>query len=192
MIASPFDPIETIRQQTRPSHDRLEDKGVFSAIMHPEVALADVIALFRVLHRFYAAHERTLLDGLAGSPAVGLYRRRLPLIEADLHALGGEAPAPSGRRLVLADAYAQLGALYAIEGSSLGGMVIAKHLERHLPAGIAGNIAYFSRLGQDAKAHWLAVLATLRAALPDAAAAQSAAAGASAVFDEMHALAFEG
>lgn len=59
-------------------------------------------------------------------------RRRVPLIAADLADLG--APMPSPEPLNLTSTAAALGAIYVLEGSRLGGALLARTVPMDLPA----------------------------------------------------------
>lgn len=122
-----------------------------------------------VIKRFYGfwidwqPHVAALLrDGALLEP-----RQRLYLLEADLAALGfsvNEVEAlPRCPPPVLRDAAEALGSLYVMEGSTLGGRVIERHVERHL--GLKGQFgcAYFSGYGTGTGAMWRAFLARLDA-----------------------------
>lgn len=84
---------------------------------------------------FLTAHARALpaveraLSGYDGLPA---FTPRAALLEADLAALGLKMPAPLPVAPPESDA-AAFGALYVIEGSRLGGAVLAKRVSRALP-----------------------------------------------------------
>ncbi|MET1022968.1 MAG: biliverdin-producing heme oxygenase [Pseudoxanthomonas sp.] len=112
------------------------------------------------------------------------YRRRTPALRHDLAALGaGTAhdlfetpPAPS-------QAYAW-GMLYVVEGSLLGGRVIARALRARQPA-LSSALAYFD-LGSQEPAAWRRFQDCLETALPDTVAREQAVAGAAAMFGHFH------
>lgn len=58
-------------------------------------------------------------------------RRRVPLIAADLTDL--DAPIPTAEPLDLPDSPAALGAIYVLEGSRLGGALLARNVSMDLP-----------------------------------------------------------
>lgn len=92
-------------------------------------------------------------------------RRRLHLLAADLKAAGvcdaDVAALPACPPPVLDSAAEALGSLYVMEGSTLGGRVIQRHVERCL--GEAGRAAcsYFGGYGAQTGAMWRAFLARL-------------------------------
>ncbi len=62
----------------------------------------------------------------------------------------GPAPAPPS----LGGVAAGLGALYVVEGATLGGRVIARHLARSLALGPADGAAFFAGYGDRTGAMW--------------------------------------
>jgi heme oxygenase (biliverdin-IX-beta and delta-forming) len=112
--------------------------------------------------RFLEAHARALPAveaALAGTRPAVLLRPRAPLIAADLAALGAAAPTPLPLDLP-ADKGAAWGMAYVIEGSRLGGRLLAKSVPADLPSTYLADV---HRPGE-----WRAFLAALDEALADA------------------------
>ena len=87
-------------------------------------------------------------------------RRRLNLLELDIRALGGSPPPrPFSASDVLSVPKA-LGALYVLEGSTLGGQVISRAVGRGLGAGTKGR-AFFTGHGPRTGALWSSFAAAL-------------------------------
>ena len=112
----------------------------------------------------------TTLHGFAQRGGLGLDlagRRRAPLLQADLMALG-VAPAALARLPqyagigVASCAAAAMGALYVIEGSTLGGIHIARALAP-LCAALGGGRRFFLGHGERHGAMWRGFLAALEA-----------------------------
>lgn len=114
----------------------------------------------------------------------------------DPHAAGSpacSADASDAATLAHADDAYAWGMLYVVEGSALGGRLIARHLRRHCPSlevalrhfdgGPAGNPHTGS---SPSTAGWPAFRAALEQALPDAAARMRAVHGAHAMFGRFH------
>ena len=92
-------------------------------------------------------------------------RRRMHLLQADLAALGLSArevallpmcPVP-----VLRNAAEALGSLYVMEGSTLGGRVIERNVERCLGLDARHGCTYFAGYGTHTGAMWRSFLARL-------------------------------
>jgi len=95
-------------------------------------AYGDALA---ALHGIHGAAEAALLDYLSKHDVAldAGTLPRLPLLEADLHALGRSSlpcrvPVP-----VPETSGAFIGMLYVLEGSRLGARLIARQLDKHLP-----------------------------------------------------------
>lgn len=113
-------------------------------------------AALRALHAFHAAWEPALwrAPGLAAAGLVEAERRKLPLLERDLRALGVaplslRPPAPA-----IADTAAALGALYVLEGATLGGRVIYRQVAGPLGITPARGGAYHHGYGAATGARW--------------------------------------
>lgn len=107
------------------------------------------------LRGFHAAYEPAIAEGLADAPFFEP-RRRLDALDADLSALGLDAAARAALPVPAAPAFAgegaAMGALYVLEGSTLGGIVIGRHVGGlH---GEAAPLAYYAGRGREAGPLW--------------------------------------
>ena len=109
------------------------------------------------LHGFYAAWEPAIWNtpGVDDVVTDGDARRKLPLLARDLGALGQPALSASPEldgRTVLPTCGHALGALYVLEGATLGGRVILRHIAPPLGLPLDGGLSFFhgygSRTGQ--------------------------------------------
>lgn len=113
------------------------------------------------------------------------YRRRTTALGHDLAALGITASAADdGQAPLAADDAQAWGMLYVVEGSMLGGRVIARQLRTHQPD-LAGALAYYD-LGSEDPAAWRRFQGCLETVLDSDAARHQAAAGAQAMFAHFH------
>ena len=122
---------ERLRRDTRQAHDSLDAS---LDLIGPPLQLAQFA---RLLGRFHALHQ-TVEPALAAvlEPSLLAGRGKLAALRYDLKICGIDAIAPGRPNLPpLTDRATALGALYVIEGSTLGGRFIARHLrqERDLP-----------------------------------------------------------
>ena len=120
----------------------------------------------RVLAAFYGYH-RPLEPALWSAPgldALGLHaaeRRKVPLLERDLRALGLDEAAlaalPDCARLPDVGTLPQaVGCLYVLEGATLGGRVIERRLARTLGVNAARGGAFFASYGERVGPMWAA------------------------------------
>jgi heme oxygenase len=167
--------LDYLKQATRSNHEATESTV---SLMGPALTRADYIA---VLQRMYGA-VRTWDDWSTAHAPPALTpllqgRHRSALIEADLNAL--QAPTPSVHNngnasldtLLKEDeaegAAAFLGAMYVIEGSTLGGQYIARHVEDTLGFAPGHGDSYFRGYGDQTGSMWRDFKAVL-AEVPDA------------------------
>jgi heme oxygenase len=122
-MSSPSPVLTLLREKTGDIHRRLEERmDAIERLAHPETR-RDLVQRY---HQFHLVMEEAMTAGLASAPA-GEWRRT-PLIEADLARLDlSPLPCPAMAPLGRGQA---IGALYVLEGSSLGGRVILKDLAR--------------------------------------------------------------
>lgn len=113
-------------------------------------------AALRALHAFHAAWEPAVwrAPGLASTGLDPAQRRKLALLEMDLRALGiapneDHPPTPA-----VPDAEAALGALYVLEGATLGGRVIHRHVAGPLGLTPERGGAYYHGYGAETGARW--------------------------------------
>jgi len=119
-------------------------------------------ALLAAMLRAWDAVERTLATSGA-LPALGLDGiRRADALRADLSALGG-AEAPPGRPAAAMGLAEGVGATYVLEGSAVGGPVIAPLVERHLGLAPGEGTAFFRGLGPRTAVRWADVQARIDA-----------------------------
>ncbi len=140
-----------LRQETAAAHRAVEDAAGLPARV---VTVADYAACLTRFFRLFAPLEHAI-GGFAGWAELGIdlaARRRTPALLADLAALGCAPPAPAAIRL--SGFAAALGALYVLEGSALGGKILAAAFERQLGPSIAGATGFFGGRGVAAGEMW--------------------------------------
>ena len=151
-----------LRAATASAHEALErDLGWEARV----ATLSGYRDLLGRLHGFHAAWEPAIgaaLDDAAFFDA----RRRLAPLGDDLAFLGLSgseiAALPLARPIGLADPASAMGALYVLEGSTLGGRVIGRHIAA--AHGLSGEgLAYYSGHGPRTGAMWSAFRARLDA-----------------------------
>ena len=157
--------LERLKIETRPAHDRIEKA------MDLDRRIASRDAYTNLLIRFYGFHRAW--EGAASSRAPDRTffqsRCKTGLLARDLNALGLDADAiiqlPQCHPLMpLPAPEAVLGSMYVVEGSTLGGAIIAKEVERNLGFGRDSGCAYFRSYGRDTAAMWKSFGAVLLAA----------------------------
>jgi heme oxygenase len=147
-----------LKEVTRPHHEAVEETlGRFK--------LSSSIEGYRsVLRRFHGVHRtaEAAFQDLEGWDAIGIdpaERRKLPLLEADLRVLGDDdeafAALPVGAPLPpLTDLPRALGAMYVLEGSTLGGRYITKSVGTTLGLTPGRGCSYFASYGDRVGPMW--------------------------------------
>ncbi|WP_342316138.1 biliverdin-producing heme oxygenase [Lysobacter sp. FW306-1B-D06B] len=139
-----------LRQATAPAHERVD-----ALLPHGVGRRDDYAAYLRAMHRFVAS---------ACLPE-GTRERYLPLLRADLHALGIDPDAIARPAVASHDPYERLGWAYVFEGSSLGARMLLRQAQ-----GLGFNAASGARYLHEhaASPQWPALLAQLESSAPDA------------------------
>ena len=134
-----------LRLETRPFHDGVEANTFNQALTAGTVTAAQTARFLARMYGFVQPYEAALQRHAAAfGPEWQLEQRyRAPLILDDLVRLGHPAAPPLCPALPPLDTRAQLlGAMYVLEGSTLGGQVIARQLAA---AGIEGRSFFAGR-----------------------------------------------
>jgi heme oxygenase len=152
---------ESLRRHTHRNHVRLNAHPLVANITRPGFSLEAYRVLLSAYHRFYRWLEPRLAEGLTcyGLPLWYEDRRRTPWLAADLSYLGivpkaGPTPAEQGLSVGLSSPGGVIGALYVIEGSSLGGAFIARQLAQNLGITADSGGRFFHGYGRDTEMRW--------------------------------------
>lgn len=186
-MPEPTSRLDRLRAGTRQAHARIETVPALARLQDAGLTLVGYAATLRALHAFHAAVEPMLAASLAAWPdaAALLDGARPRALRADLAWLG-VAPLPFAEPPPAIDGPAgALGALYVIEGSGLGGRVIARAVGASLGvAPGAGGSFYGGLSAEAARARWQRLCAALDGCVAPGAAAEAALlAGALATFE---------
>lgn len=172
-----------LRAATHAAHTAVESLPLMRRLMSADVDASTCADVLRRQWRIHAGWEQANAGWLRVQPWA--YRPRAPALRADLAWLQATAPddaplpAPSA-----ADDATGWGMLYVVEGSALGGQVIARHLRRCCPAA-AGALRHFGAAVPPGQA-WPRFQSLLDRQLVDAAALRRAIGGAHAMFAHFH------
>lgn len=154
------DIVARLRSATGEAHQRLEDRlDIFGRVRSAEERRA-LVELFYGLHEGAERALTPLLQDVAGLDYAE--RRRVPLIRADLAALGRNSPTPMAVCPVDGPASVPeaLGFLYVLEGSTLGGKVIRRHMATS--GQDMTGLAFLDPYGPSSGDMWWSLLTVLR------------------------------
>lgn len=173
--------MQRLRAETRERHVATEAIPFSSAIVNGSLPRSSYIGQLKAYLPIHAALERAFET--PGHPALAAVwstdMRKTHLIEADLRALdldGAHIPSAADasaqmvawvEHLADTDPIALLGVLYVLEGSTLGGALLRRHLS--VAYGLTDDgLRYYSPYGVGPKPHWVAFSERMNSAVTDA------------------------
>jgi heme oxygenase len=150
-----------LKEETRSYHDRLERDPLSRGIMGGGLSRAYYTMVLEVYYGLYAPMEGRLAAAADwGALGFDMARRmKAPLLRADLAHLGVPASAlatlPRCEGLPLTPGLpAALGCMYVLEGSTLGGQLIGRHVQGALGLGPQAGAAFFNSYGPEVGPLW--------------------------------------
>ena len=156
--------LDNLKARTSAQHSNLERINGLPA------SRADYVTLLRRFHGFIAPWETCLAELLPAHDPLRAGREKTAWLEQDLASFGfgpaDLAALPRCDAAGLPDTASRahlLGACYVLEGSTLGGQFIARHLERHLGLPPGAGDRFFRSYGAEVGAKWQAFRAHLLA-----------------------------
>jgi len=157
--------LERLRAETRSAHDRIEKAVNIERLTGSRDVYRAMLIRF---HGFHSAFEEA---AAAQVPDRDFFqrRRKAHLLARDLEVLGMNpieiTSLPRCCPLMpLPGPAAVLGSMYVIEGSTLGGAIIAREVERRLGLTRDTGCAYFRSYGRETASMWKSFGAVLNAA----------------------------
>lgn len=157
--------LSRLRTATRPQHDALEAHPRLARLLDPDLTLPEYQSLLETLYGFYAPLEERLRRVAPALPFGLDDRWKTPRLARDLTALGVEGAQidalPRCEALPVDTAAAALGCCYVLEGATLGGAIIRRHLARSLRLTPANGGAFYAGYGTRTGAMWKAFSAAV-------------------------------
>ncbi|RKT43626.1 biliverdin-producing heme oxygenase [Thiocapsa rosea] len=143
-----------LRHATAGTHQAVERLPLMARLTSPSVTREDYLDYLQALAEVYAALEGSLLDALDEEIRNDLgIRPKLPAILEDLAEQGRQHVPRVSPPITPTGSSAALGGLYVLEGATLGGRVIAKHLRRRLGPAL-GSAVFLDFHGEHSSAAW--------------------------------------
>ena len=180
--------LQRLKEETREHHARAE---AAMRLLDPGLSPALYRRHLEALYGLYAPLEaqlQELLAGAQGAEALELPRRwKRTFLARDLTALGHDAASlerlPHAPPLPLEGVPEALGAMYVLEGATLGGQLLLRHLSRHFSGHPVGDFTFFRAYEEALGPMWRAFGEALVRATPDEAFAVRVVRGAHLTFD---------
>lgn len=146
---------EKLKTETLANHQQLEKMLVSS--MKAMRSTEDYINLLQLFYTYFGGLE-TLINKHIGQSQLPDHaeRRKSAALENDIATLGGSAePLASGNDLpVIENELQAYGALYVIEGSTLGGKIISKMVAQQLNIADGKGLSFFNGYGDNMMPMW--------------------------------------
>jgi heme oxygenase len=151
--------LQQLRGQTHAAHESLETTTEATNLMNDAVTMQDYQRYLCIMYGVVKALEEEVYNASAHLLPDVHQRLKAHLMQQDLLA-AGLTPAQVNNlpQLPLHNAFitdaGRWGALYVLEGSSLGGNVIFRHLAKKLPLTQQNGAAYFNAYAQATGTRW--------------------------------------
>ncbi len=144
-----------LRTRTETEHQNTENSPIMHEVLGENFSLAGYCVLLKRFMSFYIPLESAFQAFLSNATITYTYHPKLPLIHSDLAYCSDEEVqldvTPTAVPAI-DDVASFLGALYVVEGSTLGGSVIRKMLEKHMDT--SQGAQFFYPYGKETKQHW--------------------------------------
>ncbi len=155
-----------LKEETAPMHRQLEQSPLSMNLMSEQVNIQQYAAYLAAMKEVIEFTEAQLFPVISEIIQDTEERRKLFSIQADLKALSNQAVIPSYPAFIpftlpVSPAFA-LGVVYVVEGSTLGGRVILKHLQQRW-SGWSDGAAFFTGYGEHTGRLWKSFLNTFSA-----------------------------
>lgn len=142
-----------LKEQTKQQHDDTEAKLQSQKIFDKSYTLEDYKSLLIHNYQLISRYEPQIQEYLKGYPELKLnLRSKIDALKIDLHNLNIETQPETPTQNLDNEAEA-FGALYVMEGSTLGGNVIVKQLKRN-PEFENVEFNYFGVYGENTGPFW--------------------------------------
>lgn len=146
--------IEELRQQTASAHQALEKDLV--ARIKSIYTKAQYDDLLKLMYGYYAAMEKVLEKYLSSDISINFAgRRKSAWLIDDLGLSGKKNDLVQCEELPrVGSARSALGAMYVLEGSTLGGQIIAKMIRQQLQSDDPLRLSFFQSYGANTPSMW--------------------------------------
>ncbi|WP_411281579.1 biliverdin-producing heme oxygenase [Gemmatimonas sp.] len=155
--SSPRSALAALKSATQHEHDALD---AALDLLHPALGSAAYRHHLEAFFGFYAPMESALaaIGGWLENDIDLTARAKAALLRADLISLGVEAPdaLPMCQTLApLPNLAAAFGSLYVLEGASLGGQIISRHVEKQFGYTATHGAKFFNGYGARTGEMWM-------------------------------------
>ncbi len=151
--------LKELRERTANAHQKLEENRFSRSIVNENISEADYITFLSRFYGFVLPLENSIYTNAEKYLPDAASRKRAQLLYNDLLNLGlteqniKDLPLCSDMP-EFDETISSLGAMYVFEGSTLGGQVISRHLQKALPYISDKSITFFKGHGKETGPMW--------------------------------------
>jgi heme oxygenase (biliverdin-IX-beta and delta-forming) len=158
--------LQRLRSKTANSHRLIEQNSASQFLISKEVTIVQYADYLKSLYGFVYGFEKMVFPILKHHQLLQINdRKKSHFIQADLAMLNQTAAQPYVSDELFSTHYptaaAAFGGMYVLEGSTLGGQIISKHLSKILGAAVAGKTTYLSAYASHTGTMWKSFLQLL-------------------------------
>jgi len=158
--------LQRLRSKTANSHQLIEQNSASQLLLSKGVTIVQYAHYLKSLYGFVYGFEKMVFPILKHHPLLQINdRKKSHFIQADLAMLNQTAAQPYVSDELFNTHYqtaaAAFGGMYVLEGSTLGGQIISKHLSKVLGAAVAGKTSYLSAYASQTGTMWKSFLQLL-------------------------------
>jgi heme oxygenase (biliverdin-IX-beta and delta-forming) len=158
--------LQQLRNKTANSHQLIEQNSVSQSLMSQGVTITQYAHYLKSMYGFVYGFEKMVFPLLKHNELLQLEdRRKSHFIQGDLAVLNHSAAQPYLNDELFSTHYrtapAALGGMYVLEGSTLGGQIINKHLSKILGDSVAGKTTYLMAYAGQTGSMWKSFLQLL-------------------------------
>ena len=158
--------LQHLRSKTANSHQLIEQNSASQLLISKGVTIVQYADYLKSMYGFVYGFEKMVFPILKQHQLLQINdRKKSHFIQADLALLNQTAAQPYVSDELFSTHYqtaaAALGGMYVLEGSTLGGQIISKHLSKVLGAAVAGKTTYLSAYANQTGAMWKSFLQLL-------------------------------
>jgi heme oxygenase (biliverdin-IX-beta and delta-forming) len=151
--------LQQLRAKTAGSHQLIEQNIASQQLMNPDVTVLQYGHYLKSLYSFVHGFEKMVFPLLNHYPALQLDKRKKShLLQADLVMLNNREELELLPDELFSTHYrgvpAAFGGMYVLEGSTLGGQIISKHLSSTPGIAAGGSTAYFTAYAGQTGTMW--------------------------------------
>lgn len=151
--------LQKLRSETTVAHHALEENPAAKILMTTNVTLEALHHYLKCMYGFVSGFEKVVFPILEHSLPQLNERRKTQLLEGDLHqSIEEKDNFPVMPSSVLTTQYNNhskaWGGMYVLEGSTLGGQIITRHLRTILGEGIEKKTTYLTPYGLQTGVMW--------------------------------------